>query len=57
MKQWHQADPVTEVDRARNQAVYEAQGNRNPFVDRPEFVQAVGSFQGNGLKQVGFNVR
>jgi endonuclease I len=57
LKQWHQADPVTAVDRDRNQAVYEAQGNRNPFVDRPEFVQAIGSFQGNGLKQPAFNVR
>jgi endonuclease I len=57
LKQWHQVDPVTAEDLARNQAVYEAQGNRNPFVDRPEFVQAIGSFQGNGLKQPAFNVR
>lgn len=44
LKSWHVADPVTALDRARNDAVYLHQGNRNPFVDRPEFVSAVGSF-------------
>ncbi|MFN3430632.1 MAG: endonuclease I family protein [Candidatus Sericytochromatia bacterium] len=57
LKQWHQADPVTAEDLARNNAVYEAQGNRNPFVDRPEFVQAIGSFQGNGFKAPALSVR
>lgn len=57
MKKWHQQDPVTDVDRARNDAVYAAQGNRNPFVDRPEFVQAIGSFQGNGFRTPAFTLR
>jgi endonuclease I len=57
MKQWHQADPVTAEDLARNDAVFAAQGNRNPFVDRPEFVQAVGSFQGNSFLAPAINVR
>ncbi|HEY9898362.1 MAG TPA: endonuclease [Pantanalinema sp.] len=44
LKKWHAKDPVTALDRARNDAVYRLQGNRNPFVDVPEFVQGVGSF-------------
>ncbi|BBN80119.1 endonuclease I [Pseudoalteromonas sp. A25] len=38
---WHQADPVDDLERARNQAAHEFQGNRNPFVDHPEFVQQI----------------
>ena len=38
---WHKADPVTDAERARNDAVQKVQGNRNPFVDHPEFVDAV----------------
>lgn len=42
---WHAQDPVDEQERARNDAVYQVQGNRNPYIDRPEFVSAVGAFQ------------
>ena len=41
---WHAQDPVTALDRARNDAVYRYQGNRNPFIDVPEFVSRVGRF-------------
>lgn len=39
--QWHSEDPVDERERHHNEAVFEAQGNRNPFVDRPEWVLCV----------------
>ena len=38
---WHKADPVDAVEQRRNDVVAEAQGNRNPFVDHPEYVDFV----------------
>ena len=35
MMRWSRQDPVDAVEIARNNAVYEVQGNRNPFVDYP----------------------
>lgn len=35
MVRWSKQDPVDEVERARNNAVYTVQKNRNPFVDYP----------------------
>lgn len=37
--QWHAQDPVSEKEIDRNGAVYAIQGNRNPFIDRPEFAE------------------
>ncbi|MEJ6474954.1 endonuclease [Pseudoalteromonas piscicida] len=41
LKRWHNEDPVDALEQARNQAAYEFQGNRNPFVDHPEFVESI----------------
>ena len=38
---WHHSDPVSHRERMRNDLVYQIQGNRNPFVDRPEFVEMI----------------
>ncbi len=34
---WHQADPPDAAERARDEVIYSFQGNRNPFLDRPEW--------------------
>jgi hypothetical protein len=34
---WHQADPPDAAERRRNDVVFSFQGNRNPFIDRPEW--------------------
>jgi hypothetical protein len=35
---WHQQDPVDDKERHRNDAVFQRQGNRNPFIDNPDWV-------------------
>ncbi len=39
--QWHKEDPVDDFERRHNDTVYLFQGNRNPFVDHPEYVACV----------------
>lgn len=34
---WHQADPPDAAERARNEVIFRFQGNRNPFIDHPEW--------------------
>ncbi|WP_159799458.1 endonuclease [Flavobacterium sp. MK4S-17] len=38
---WHNMDPVSPKEIARNNAVYNFQGNRNPYIDHPEYVQQI----------------
>lgn len=35
---WHNQDPVSAREIARNNAIYARQNNRNPYIDHPEFV-------------------
>ena len=37
--EWHTNDAVDTAELARNNAIYEFQGNRNPFIDHPEWVE------------------
>ncbi|MBR5983348.1 MAG: endonuclease [Bacteroidales bacterium] len=39
--EWHYADPVSQKEIDRNNAVYAIQRNRNPFIDCPYFVDAI----------------
>ncbi len=38
MIKWHNQDPVSQKEIDRNNAGYAYQGNRNPFIDHPEYV-------------------
>lgn len=38
---WHAQDPVSSREIARNNAIHVRQQNRNPFIDHPEYVQAI----------------
>lgn len=44
LKRWHQEDPVSQEEIVRNGEVEKIQGNRNPFVDHPEYVQKISNF-------------
>ncbi|WP_151637915.1 endonuclease [Noviherbaspirillum aerium] len=41
LKRWHEGDAVSDYERHRNQAIFEVQGNRNPFIDHPEWAGRV----------------
>jgi len=45
--QWHADDPVDQFEMDRNDTVFGYQGNRNPFVDHPEWVGVI--YQGQTL--------
>ena len=39
--EWHNNDPVDALEANRNNKIYEFQGNRNPYIDHPEWVNTV----------------
>jgi len=39
--QWHKDDPVDAFEHRHNEIVFSHQGNRNPFIDHPEYVACV----------------
>lgn len=41
LKTWHEIDPVDAFEANRNNVIFSYQGNRNPFIDHPEFVARI----------------
>ena len=39
--EWSTADPVSQKEIDRNNAIYAIQGNRNPYIDHPEYIFSV----------------
>lgn len=39
--QWHAQDPVSTWEKQRNEKIEDFQGNRNPFVDHPEWAESI----------------
>lgn len=39
--QWHAQDPVSAWEKQRNEKIEDFQGNRNPFIDHPEWAEAI----------------
>lgn len=44
LRQWHKQDKVSEIEYDRNCRVEDVQGNRNPFIDCPDFVDDIEDF-------------
>lgn len=38
---WHTEDPVSQKELNRNNEIFKHQGNRNPFIDHPEYVAQI----------------
>lgn len=38
---WNKDDPVDELEIARNEAIFEIQGNRNPFIDNDNYASMI----------------
>ncbi|MBF25823.1 MAG: hypothetical protein CMP49_04835 [Flavobacteriales bacterium] len=45
--EWHSMDPPDAFEKRRNDIIFEWQGNRNPFIDYPEFVDFIYNNQSN----------
>lgn len=47
--QWHYQDTVSPKEISRNDSIYTIQGNRNPFIDHPEWVAEIWDNSGIGI--------
>lgn len=52
LMKWHLTEPVTEEEIYRNDAAYKIQGNRNPFIDHPEFASQIYGSDGESYNSV-----
>lgn len=41
LMKWHRQDPVSQKEKDRNEAVYNHQNNRNPFIDYPDMAEHI----------------
>jgi endonuclease I len=39
--EWNELDPVDDFERNRNEVIFSYQGNRNPFIDYPDFAELI----------------
>lgn len=46
LMKWHLEEPPTEEEYRRNEEVYKIQGNRNPFIDHPEYASRIYCYDG-----------
>jgi endonuclease I len=49
LRQWHATHAPDQVERARNQAIFSRQNNRNPFIDYPQLIERIQSLSSNSV--------
>lgn len=49
---WHREDPPDIYEQHRNQAIFAVQGNRNPFIDFPEWAERVDISRGLAVSRM-----
>jgi predicted extracellular nuclease/endonuclease I len=50
---WHESDPVNDIERLRHDRAYSLQGNRNPFIDNPNWVETLYGLASNCTNDAG----
>lgn len=53
---WHYMEPPTELEKIRNDYIETIQGNRNPFIDHPEFATKIYCYDGESYNTTLQNV-
>lgn len=56
LMKWHLTEPVTDQEIRRNEEVYKIQGNRNPFIDHPEYASKIYCYDGKSYNTALKNV-
>ena len=54
--EWNASDPVDASEIRRNEEVYKIQGNRNPFIDYPEFANMIWGSTTRNLASEGYTI-
>jgi len=49
--EWHEQDPVDAFEANRNNVIHDIQGNRNPYIDHPEWVESIWGATPNEVEQ------
>lgn len=44
LRRWHQVDPPDADEKTHNELVFSIQGNRNPYIDHPEYIGQISDF-------------
>lgn len=56
--EWNEAYPPSDLERQRNERIFRIQGNRNPFVDHPEYANYIwGNQQPEGFELGNFSMQ
>jgi len=51
LRQWHLDFPADDIQKTRNQGIFNTQGNRNPFVDYPQLIDRIQSISNNSVAE------